>query len=50
MREKLFAFMRDEMPEALPRKRAILLSSGGDDAEFVRQAISPEKTRARAHN
>src|SRR5262245_22912735 len=50
MREKLIAFIRDEMPEALPRERAILLSSGGDDAEFVRQAVPPEKTRARAHN
>jgi small-conductance mechanosensitive channel len=51
MREKLIAFIRDEMPEALPRERAILIpSAGGDDAEFLQRAMAPEKVRARAHN
>lgn len=51
MREKLIAFIRDQMPEALPRERAILIPSGaGDDDEFLRRAASPEKMRASAHN
>src|SRR5437868_482604 len=52
MREKLIAFIRDEMPEALPRERAILIPSGGndDDADFVRRAAPPEKMRASARN
>ncbi|QOZ53790.1 mechanosensitive ion channel family protein [Bradyrhizobium sp. CCBAU 53338] len=51
MREKLIAFIRDEMPEALPRERAILIpQGGGDDDEFLRRAASSEKTRAPAHN
>lgn len=51
MREKLIAFIRDEMPEALPRERAILIpQGGGDDDEFVRRAASLEKMRAPAHN
>lgn len=51
MREKLIAFIRDEMPEALPRERAILIPSGGDDdAEFLQRPTAPEKMRARAHN
>lgn len=50
MREKLIAFIRDEMPEALPRERAILIPQGGGDDEFVRRAASLEKMRATAHN
>ncbi|MET4327321.1 small-conductance mechanosensitive channel [Bradyrhizobium sp. i1.15.2] len=52
MREKLIAFIRDEMPEALPRERAILIPSGGgdDDADFVRRPAPPEKRRASARN
>ena len=51
MREKLIAFIRDEMPEALPRERAILIpSAGGDDADFVRRPAAPEKMRANARN
>ncbi|MGV7213802.1 mechanosensitive ion channel family protein [Bradyrhizobium sp. UFLA05-112] len=50
IREKLVAFIRDELPDALPRERAILLPSGDDDAEFVRRVVAPEKVRARAHN
>lgn len=51
IREKLIAFIRDEMPEALPRERAILIPSGGDDdAEFLRRPAAPEKMRASAHN
>lgn len=50
MREKLIAFIRDEMPEALPRDRAILIPSGDDDAEFQRRVRPPEKMRASAHN
>jgi small-conductance mechanosensitive channel len=50
MRERLIAFIRDEMPEALPRERAILIPSGGrDDTEFLRPA-APEKMRANARN
>jgi small-conductance mechanosensitive channel len=49
MREKLIAFIRDEMPEALPRERAILIPSGrGDDAEFPGRPAAPEKMRASA--
>jgi small-conductance mechanosensitive channel len=50
MREKLIAFIRDEMPEALPRERAILIpQGGGDDTEFMQRA-APEKMRANARN
>lgn len=49
MREKLIAFIRDEMPEALPRDRAILISSADDDADLLRR-VTPEKTRASARN
>ncbi|KRQ00850.1 mechanosensitive ion channel family protein [Bradyrhizobium manausense] len=51
VREKLIAFIRDEMPEALPRERAILIpQGGGDDAELLRRPAAPEKMRAGAHN
>ncbi|WP_440642998.1 mechanosensitive ion channel family protein [Bradyrhizobium sp. PUT101] len=50
MREKLVAFIRDEMPEALPRERAILIPSGGDDADFARRVTPPEKMRAGGRN
>jgi small-conductance mechanosensitive channel len=49
IREKLIAFIRDEMADALPRERALLLPSGDNDAEFVRRA-SPEKRGAGARN
>ncbi|MGX1321939.1 small-conductance mechanosensitive channel [Bradyrhizobium sp. USDA 377] len=48
IREKLVAFIRDEMPEALPRERAILIPSADDDADFLR--LPPEKMRASARN
>lgn len=51
MREKLIAFIRDEMPEALPRERAILIpSGGGDDIDVLRRSDAPEKMRANARN
>lgn len=50
MREKLIAFIRDEMPEALPRERAILIPQGGGDTEFLQRPTAPEKMRSRAHN
>lgn len=51
MREKLIAFIRDEMPEALPRERAILIpQGGGDDTEFLQRSAAPEKMRASARN
>ena len=50
MRERLIAFIRDEMPEALPRERAILIPSGDDDTDFLRNPAAPEKTRANARN
>ena len=51
MRERLIAFIRDEMPEALPRERAILIpQGGGDDAEFLQRATAPEKMQATARN
>ncbi|AWM00684.1 mechanosensitive ion channel family protein [Bradyrhizobium amphicarpaeae] len=49
MREKLIAFIRDEMPEALPRERAILIPSA-DDADLRRPVRPPEKMRASARN
>lgn len=48
IREKLVAFIRDDMPEALPHDRAILLPSGDDEADFMRQAASREKLRTAA--
>ena len=48
IREKLVAYIRDEMPEALPRDRAILFPSGEDEAELVRRVTSPPKMRANA--
>ncbi|MGY4506033.1 small-conductance mechanosensitive channel [Bradyrhizobium sp. GM24.11] len=51
MREKLIAFIRDEMPEALPRERAILIpQGGGGDTEFLLRSAAPEKMRASARN
>ncbi|WP_027571712.1 mechanosensitive ion channel family protein [Bradyrhizobium sp. WSM1743] len=50
IREKLVAFIRDEMPEALPRERAILIPSGDDDADFLRRSATPETRRASPHN
>lgn len=50
IREKLVAFIRDEMPEALPRERAILIPSGDDDADLARCVTPPERTRASARN
>jgi small-conductance mechanosensitive channel len=50
IREKLVAFIRDEMPDALPRERAILMPSGDDDAEIVRRVVSPEKMPASARS
>ena len=51
IREKLIAFIRDEMPEALPRERAILIpSGGGDDVDLPRRPAPPEKMRAGARN
>ncbi|MCK1394188.1 mechanosensitive ion channel domain-containing protein [Bradyrhizobium sp. 1] len=51
MREKLIAFIRDEMPEALPRERAILIPQGGsDDTEFLQRSAAPDKMRASARN
>ncbi|PDT88911.1 mechanosensitive ion channel protein MscS [Bradyrhizobium sp. Y36] len=50
MREKLVAFIRDEMPEALPRERAILIPSADADTEFLRRPAPPEKMRANARN
>ncbi|WP_439400763.1 mechanosensitive ion channel family protein [Bradyrhizobium sp. DASA03068] len=48
IREKLIAFIRDEMPEALPRDRAILIPSGDEDGDFARRFALPEKMRASA--
>jgi small-conductance mechanosensitive channel len=50
IREKLVAFIRDEMPEALPRERAILLPSSNDDADFLRGITPPEKMHPNARN
>ncbi|MGY8705748.1 mechanosensitive ion channel [Bradyrhizobium sp. 18BD] len=51
MREKLIAYIRDEMPEALPRERAILIpQGGGDDTELLQGSTAPEKMRASARN
>ena len=50
IREKLVAFIREEMPEALPRERAILIPSADDDADFLQPVTRPEKMRASARN
>lgn len=51
MREKLIAFIRDKMPEALPRERAILIpQGGGDDTDFLQRFAAPEKMQASARN
>ncbi|MEW6146405.1 MAG: mechanosensitive ion channel family protein [Bradyrhizobium sp.] len=50
IREKLVAFIRDEMPEALPRERTILIPSGDDDADCLRRPAPPETMRARPDN
>lgn len=50
VREKLIAFLRDQMPEALPRDRATLSSSAEDETELVRRVTSPEKKRAGTRN
>lgn len=50
MREKLIAFIRDEMPEALPRERAILIPSGYEDADLLTRPAAPERMRAGARN
>jgi len=50
IREKLVAYIRDEMPDALPRERAILMPSRDDDAELVRRVVSPEKMPASARS
>lgn len=49
MREKMIAFIRDEMPEALPRDRAILIPSADNDGDLF-QRVAPEKMRAGARN
>ncbi|MBR0704023.1 mechanosensitive ion channel family protein [Bradyrhizobium sp. 62B] len=49
IREKLVAFIRDEMPEALPRDRAILIPSADDDGDLL-QRVAPQKMRASARN
>ncbi|MDA9421855.1 MULTISPECIES: mechanosensitive ion channel family protein [Bradyrhizobium] len=50
IREELVAFIRDEMPEALPRTRAILIPSGDDDTDFLRRPVSPQEMQARVHS
>ncbi|WP_439357125.1 mechanosensitive ion channel family protein [Bradyrhizobium sp. DASA03007] len=50
IREKLVAFIRDEMPEALPRERAILIPSGDDDGDLLQRVAPPKKVRASARN
>ncbi|MGL9618375.1 mechanosensitive ion channel family protein [Bradyrhizobium sp. U531] len=50
VRERLVAFIRDEMPEALPRERAILIPSADADADFLQRSAPPEKMRANARN
>lgn len=50
MREKLIAFIRDEMPESLPRERAILIPSGDDAAELFGRRAAPERLRTAARN
>jgi small-conductance mechanosensitive channel len=47
IREKLVAFMRDEMPDALPRDRALLLQPENAEEGFMRR-VRPEKIRAGA--
>jgi small-conductance mechanosensitive channel len=48
IREKLVAFIRDEMPDALPRERALLITSGDDDG-LLRRPPPQERAQAGAH-
>ncbi|MCA1389190.1 mechanosensitive ion channel family protein [Bradyrhizobium sp. IC3123] len=48
IREKLIAFIRDEMPEALPRDRAILIPSGDGEGDLGLRPAPPERMRASA--
>ncbi|WP_076863143.1 mechanosensitive ion channel family protein [Bradyrhizobium mercantei] len=51
IREKLLAFIRDEMPEALPRDRAILAPAVDDFGRaFLRGAPARQRTAAPARN
>lgn len=50
MREKLVAFIRDEMPEALPRERAILIPSADPGEELFGPRGAQERLRTAARN
>lgn len=52
IREKLLAFIRDEMPEALPRDRAILAPADNDGfgRNFLRRTPSRERAAAPSPN
>ena len=51
IREKLLAFIRDEMPEAMPRDRMLMSPVSGEfEALFGQARRRPEKRAASAHN
>lgn len=50
VREKLLAFLRDEMPEALPRERMAISPAGRDVELFAADRPAPERRKAQAHN
>jgi small-conductance mechanosensitive channel len=50
IREKLVAFIRDEMPEALPRERAILIPSADPGEELFGPRGAQERLRTAARN
>jgi small-conductance mechanosensitive channel len=50
IREKLLAFIREEMPEAMPRERAFVAPTGGDFRDDGREQASFSIAPARVHN
>lgn len=51
IREKLLAFIREEMPEAFPRGRAVIAAAGAEHGDlFGRKDALPGMGVARAHN
>jgi hypothetical protein len=51
IREKLLAFIRDEMPEAFPRDRLVMSPAGGDsEALFGRDRATTDGRRVTAHS
>lgn len=50
IREKLVAFIRDEMPEALPRERNVLAPAHDDPDRIMRNVSAPRTAPEPAHH